>query len=55
MALLVVHGILHILGWDHDTAEKTIAMRACERELLQTHHWAGDIPANFNQNQEEDE
>ena len=55
MALLVVHGILHIFGWDHDTAEKTIAMRACERELLQTHHWAGDIPANFNQNQEEDE
>ena len=55
MALLVVHGILHILGWDHDTAEKTIAMRACERELLLTHHWAGDIPANFNQNQEEDE
>jgi probable rRNA maturation factor len=55
MALLVVHGILHILGWDHDTAEKTIAMRTCERELLQTHHWGGVIPANFNQNQEEDE
>jgi probable rRNA maturation factor len=55
MALLVVHGILHILGWDHDTAEKTIAMRACERELLQAHHWHGDVPVNFNQNQEEDE
>jgi hypothetical protein len=30
-------------------------MRACERELLQAHHWHGDVPVNFNQNQEEDE
>ena len=36
-------------------AEKTIAMRACERELLQAHHWHGDVPVNFNQDQEEDE
>ena len=37
-ALLVVHGILHILGWDHDTVEKTELMQAQERKLLQAHH-----------------
>lgn len=54
-ALLVVHGILHILGWDHDTIEKTSAMQARERELLQVHHWHGDVPMNFTQSQDEDE
>lgn len=54
-ALLVVHGILHILGWDHDTEEKTAAMQARERELLQAHHWRGEVPLNFTQSQDEDE
>lgn len=54
-ALLVVHGILHILGWDHDTVEKTSAMQARERELLQAHHWHGEVPTNFTQSQDEDE
>ncbi len=53
-ALLVVHGILHILGWDHDTAEKTELMQAQERKLLQAHHWQGDIPMKFTQSQKED-
>jgi probable rRNA maturation factor len=53
-ALLVVHGILHILGWDHDTAEKTELMQAQERKLLQSHHWQGDIPMKFTQSQKED-
>ncbi|MEI7505314.1 MAG: rRNA maturation RNase YbeY [Actinomycetes bacterium] len=54
-ALLVVHGILHILGWDHDTPEKTLEMQSRERQLLQAHHWRGDVPANFKQSQDEDE
>ncbi|MDA2966421.1 MAG: rRNA maturation RNase YbeY [Actinomycetota bacterium] len=53
-ALLVVHGILHILGWDHDTAEKTELMQAQERKLLQEHHWQGDIPMKFTQSQKVD-
>ena len=34
IALLVVHGILHVLGWDHATPEETQQMQARERELL---------------------
>lgn len=34
IALLVVHGILHVLGWDHATAEEAQAMQAREREHL---------------------
>lgn len=37
-ALLVVHGILHLLGMDHATDEERAAMQARERELLATHH-----------------
>ena len=54
-ALLVVHGILHILGWDHDTTEKTVDMQLRERQLLQAHHWHGDVPVRFKQTQDEDE
>lgn len=32
--LLVVHGVLHVCGWDHAEAEEEHAMRALERELL---------------------
>ena len=31
---LVVHGVLHICGWDHATDEERDAMRALEREIL---------------------
>jgi probable rRNA maturation factor len=34
IALLVVHGTLHVLGWDHDTEEATSIMRRRERDLL---------------------
>jgi probable rRNA maturation factor len=38
LALLVVHGILHVLGLDHaDEAEET-AMKAREQELLDRFH-----------------
>jgi len=33
-ALLVVHGALHVLGWAHDTADRTLAMRKLEGVFL---------------------
>lgn len=49
LALLVVHGVLHILGWDHDTLEKTTIMQGRERDLLQKFHWHAAAPAAFRQ------
>ncbi len=34
MALLVIHGILHLLGYDHEQPEQESKMRAREREIL---------------------
>ncbi|MFA5892011.1 MAG: rRNA maturation RNase YbeY [Actinomycetota bacterium] len=34
MSQLLVHGILHVLGWDHDDAASERAMRANERRVL---------------------
>jgi probable rRNA maturation factor len=34
VALLIVHGILHLMGMDHDLDEEAEAMEARERELL---------------------
>jgi probable rRNA maturation factor len=38
MALLVVHGILHLLGMDHADAEEAAAMQRRERDLLGRFH-----------------
>jgi probable rRNA maturation factor len=38
MALLVVHGILHLLGMDHTEDEEAQAMERRERELLAEFH-----------------
>jgi probable rRNA maturation factor len=38
IALLVVHGILHVLGHDHAEPEETTVMQARERELLDQFH-----------------
>jgi len=38
LALLIVHGILHVLGHDHATPEETEVMQARERELLDRFH-----------------
>jgi probable rRNA maturation factor len=38
MALLVVHGVLHLLGWDHEVDADAEKMEARERELLDRHH-----------------
>jgi probable rRNA maturation factor len=34
LRLLVVHGALHVCGWDHDRPESEAAMRDLERRLL---------------------
>jgi probable rRNA maturation factor len=35
--LLVVHGMLHIVGWEHDTDEQRTAMQDVEEEILKMH------------------
>jgi probable rRNA maturation factor len=34
LALMVVHGLLHLLGWDHEDETGAIRMESRERELL---------------------
>lgn len=51
LALLIVHGVLHVLGHDHVDREQTRLMRARELELLCTHHWRGPAPDGFTQEQ----
>ena len=38
LALLIVHGVLHILGHDHAEPGETAAMRSAEGVLLDAHH-----------------
>lgn len=38
IALLIVHGVLHVLGMDHADPEETAVMQARERELLDRYH-----------------
>lgn len=49
LALLVVHGVLHVLGHDHADADDAAVMRTRERELLVAHHWRAPAPAGFRQ------
>lgn len=49
LALLVVHGCLHVLGYDHADPDETRLMRARELELLAAHHWMGPAPEGFRQ------
>jgi probable rRNA maturation factor len=51
LALLVVHGLLHVLGHDHVQPEETARMRTRERELLEMLHWHGPAPTGFRQDQ----
>lgn len=51
LALLVVHGVLHVLGHDHAEPGEARAMRSRELELLVAHHWDGPPPAAFRQEQ----
>ena len=47
LALLVVHGILHVLGHDHAAADDAAAMRGREAALLRDLHWHGAPPVGF--------
>jgi probable rRNA maturation factor len=47
LALLLVHGILHVLGHDHAEPSEASRMRTLERELLEAHHWNGPAPERF--------
>jgi probable rRNA maturation factor len=47
MALLLVHGILHVLGEDHDNEVNEQRMHARERAHLERHHWHGEAPSAF--------
>lgn len=49
LALLLVHGILHILGHDHENDADTQIMRNRELDILQKHHWNGPVPPAFRQ------
>jgi probable rRNA maturation factor len=49
LALLVVHGVLHVLGHDHTEPDETVVMRACEMDLLERFHWHGPAPVGFRQ------
>lgn len=49
LALLVTHGILHVLGYDHDTQVNADKMRARELALLEALHWEAPAPAAFAQ------
>lgn len=53
IALLVVHGILHVLGRDHAEPDEAAEMRARELVLLEAHHWRGPAPAGFRQEHDE--
>ncbi len=42
IAILIIHGVLHLLGYDHDEPEVERRMRARETETL--HHIEGELP-----------
>ena len=46
-ALLVTHGVLHVLGYDHEDERDAKKMQSRERELLELHHWRGPMPETF--------
>ncbi len=52
LALLVVHGILHVLGHDHAERDEADVMRTRELDLLERFHWRGSAPAGFRQTHE---
>ncbi len=38
LALLVVHGVLHVLGWDHEDPVEAQKMSQAEQSMLTAHH-----------------
>jgi probable rRNA maturation factor len=51
LALLVVHGVLHVLGHDHAEPGEAASMRERERVLLSEYHWRGPVPGKSFQEQ----
>lgn len=49
LALLTVHGVLHILGHDHAEPDDRAVMQVTELAHLRAHHWNGAEPAGFRQ------
>lgn len=49
LALLTVHGVLHVLGHDHAEAGERAVMQAAELTHLREHHWRGPQPDSFRQ------
>lgn len=47
VALLVTHGVLHVLGYDHVDDEQRIAMQRRETALLEEFHWGRPAPSGF--------
>ncbi len=47
LALLTVHGVLHVLGHDHAEPDERALMQAAELRHLVAHHWKGPAPAEF--------
>ena len=47
VALLVTHGVLHVLGYDHADVEQRNNMQRVERSLLEQFHWGRSAPINF--------
>jgi len=43
LALLIVHGVLHILGHDHAEPDETARMQEEELVLLHAHHRGGEV------------
>ena len=43
LSLLLVHGILHLLGYDHEVEEEAEEMEAKEREILSALHVEWDL------------
>ena len=52
IALLTVHGILHVLGHDHADAAEAWRCGPASASLLEAHHWHGPAPAGFRQEHE---
>lgn len=53
IALLVVHGVLHVLGYDHAIEEDSRIMKERELAILCEHHWGGPAPSGFRQEHDE--
>ena len=49
LALLTVHGVLHVLGHDHADPVERAEMQDRELRHLIEHHWHGPSPAGFRQ------